>query len=249
MPRLPPVLAALIWLLLGGTSYGVADDQPAPASRKPAAVTTGQPSKSVEQVAASVRPAVVVIMVSGRDGRRQGLGTGFVIRADGLIATNLHVIDTGRPIVVQLANGQRHEVMTIEASDRVLDLALIRIRAANLPSLVLGDSEQLKAGQTVVAVGTPHGLEGSVVAGVVSSQRQIEGRPMIQLAIPLEPGNSGGPVVDLDGRVQGVLTMKSLVTPNLGFAVAVSALKALLQKPHPIAMSQWLTIGALDPAE
>ena len=70
---------------------------------------------------------------------------------------------------------------------------------------------------------------------------------MIQLAIPIERGNSGGPVVDLEGKVVGILTLKSLVTENLGFAVAINSLKPLLEKPNPIAMGKWLTIGALDP--
>ena len=72
---------------------------------------------------------------------------------------------------------------------------------------------------------------------------------MIQLAIPLEPGNSGGPLLDLFGRVQGLLTLKSAVTENLGFAMPINALKPLVKKPNPIPMAKWLTIGALDPDE
>ena len=71
---------------------------------------------------------------------------------------------------------------------------------------------------------------------------------MIQVAIPIETGNSGGPLVDLDGRVHGILTMKSVVTPNLGFAATVNSLKPLLAKPNSVPMSRWMTIGALDPA-
>ncbi|HEX3726475.1 MAG TPA: transglutaminase family protein, partial [Pirellulales bacterium] len=95
----------------------------------------------------------------------------------------------------------------------------------------------------------PQGLKNSVVAGLISAVREVEGRPMIQLAIPIEPGNSGGPLVDVEGRVQGILTMKSLVTPNLGFAVAVNLLKPLAARPNPIPMTRWLTIGALDPRQ
>jgi regulator of sirC expression with transglutaminase-like and TPR domain len=88
-----------------------------------------------------------------------------------------------------------------------------------------------------------------VVAGVVSGTREIDGREMIQLAIPIEPGNSGGPLLDLEGRVQGILTMKSAVTDNLGFAMPVNALKPLIEKPNLTPISRWLTIGALDPHE
>ena len=126
---------------------------------------------------------------------------------------------------------------------------MIRIDAKGLTPLKLGDSTTMKDGQAVVAVGNPHGLKRSVVTGVLSSRREVEGRPMLQLAMPVEPGNSGGPVLDMDGRVVGVVSSKSLVTPNLGFAVAVESLKPLLEKPHPVPMSAWLTIGALDPED
>src|SRR5579885_2319892 len=207
------------------------------------------PARTVEEVAAAARKTVVVVTVTGRDAKRKGLGTGFVLSADGLIATNFHVIDEGRPIAVELADGKRHDVTAVVAADRNLDLAVLRIDAKGLTPLELGDSDKLKDGQPVVAVGNPLGLRHSVVSGVVSGRREIDGRPMIQVAIPLERGNSGGPLLDLQGRVQGVLTIKSLVTANLGFAVPANALKPLLAKPHPIPMSRWLTIGALDPDE
>src|SRR5262249_50930416 len=83
--------------------------------------------KTVEQIAESARKSVVVITTTGRDGKKAGVGTGFVLSSDGLVATNLHVIDQGRPIAVELADGTRHEVTTIHASDRQLDLAIIRV--------------------------------------------------------------------------------------------------------------------------
>jgi regulator of sirC expression with transglutaminase-like and TPR domain len=205
--------------------------------------------RTVEQLAEQARPSVVVVTVRGRDGRREGLGTGFVVSADGLIATNQHVIGEGRAVSVELSDGSKHEVTTIYAVDRASDLAVLRIDAKGLKPLELGDTDALKDGQAVVAVGNPQGLKHSVVAGVVSARREIDGRPMIQVAIPIEPGNSGGPLLDMRGRVHGVLTIKSLVTENLGFAVPVGALKPLLAKPNSVPMSAWLTIGALDPEE
>jgi regulator of sirC expression with transglutaminase-like and TPR domain len=201
---------------------------------------------NVEELAKKVRPSVVVITVRGRDGKREGLGTGFVVSADGLIATNRHVIGEGRRITVETADGKRHAVTAVHASDRRLDLAVLRIDAKGLTPLELGDSKTLKDGQAVVAMGNPQGLRHSVVSGVVSGQREIDGRPMIQLAIPIEPGNSGGPLLDARGRVYGLLTIKSLVTENLGFAVAINSLKPLLKKPNPVPISAWLTIGTLD---
>src|SRR5262245_51557688 len=205
--------------------------------------------KTVEQIADSARKSVVVITTTGRDGKKAGVGTGFILSADGLIATNLHVIDEGRPIAVELTDGTRHEVSTVHATDRQLDLAIIRIKADGLTPLELGDSDRLKDGQAIVALGNPLGFKNSIVSGVLSARREFEGKPMLQVAMPVEAGNSGGPILDMQGRVQGIVSIKSLVTNNLAFAVPVNALKPLLKKPNPILMARWLTIGALDAEE
>jgi serine protease Do len=218
-------------------------------AEEPPASAKDDKAPSVEELAKKVRPSIVVIRVGGRAGRQEGLGTGFVVSADGLIATNRHVLGEGRPLRVETADGKSHDVKTIHAADRKLDLAILRIDATGLKPLELGDSTTLKEGRAVMAVGNPHGLRQSVVSGVVSAVRTIDDRPMIQLAIPIEPGNSGSPLLDMQGRVHGILTIKSLVTPNLGFAVAINALKPLLKKPNPVPMSAWLTIGALDREE
>lgn len=223
-------------------------DKPADAPATTTAETMPL-DKTVEQLAETARKSVVVITVSGRDGKQQGIGSGFIISADGLIATNAHVIGEGRPISVQFHDGRQAAVTSVHATQRAADLAIIKVDVNNLPILELGDAATLKQGQAVVAIGNPHGLKHSIVSGVVSGTREIDGRSMIQLAMPIEPGNSGGPLLDLQGRVRGVITMKSLVTNNLGFAVMVNALKPLIEKPNPISMDRWMTIGALDPKE
>jgi serine protease Do len=232
-----PIRLFLAALLLGGVGP-LFSASPAAAADKTAA-----------ELAAELKPAVVVITMQGRDGGQQGIGTGFVVDAGGLIATNLHVIGEARPLRVQTAAGKDLPVTAIHAYDRALDLALLRVDARDLPALELADSSQVKAGQPVVAIGNPHGLKHSIVQGIVSGQREIERRPMLQVAIPVEPGNSGGPVVDLEGRVVGIMTMKAQLTENLGFAVESNALKPLLARPNTIPIDRWLKIGALDPAE
>lgn len=221
--------------------------EPGAGTAEPVAVATEPPT--VEKLVERVRKSVVVITSGGRDGREQGIGTGFVVRADGWIATNFHVIGEGRPIWARLDDGRQFEVNAIQASDRALDLAILSIDAKDLVPLELGDSRTLKQGQAVVGIGNPLGLEHTVVTGVLSGARELENRRMLQLAIPIEPGNSGGPLIDLAGRAHGILTLKSAVTANLGFAVPIESLQPLLDKPNPIPMAQWLTIGALDPAE
>ena len=205
--------------------------------------------KSVQELAAIAKKSVVVVSFTGRDGQRQGLGAGFILTEDGLIATNLHVIGEARPIRVELHDGRKFDVTAVYATERSQDLAVLKIDARDLPVLPLGNSDELQEGQAVVAIGNPLGLERSVVSGVLSGRRDIEGRSMLQIALPIEQGNSGGPLLDMQGRVHGLLTLKSLRTENLGFAIAVNALKPLIEKPNPIPMSRWLTIGAMDPDE
>ena len=203
------------------------------------------------QLAARARPSIVVITVPDRDGKEKHLGTGFIISDDGLIATNLHVVGLGRRITVRTSDERALNVTAVHASDRNLDLALLRVdtKGEKLTSLELGDSDQFKDGARAVVMGNPLGLKHSVVGGVVSGRREINGRDMLQLAMPIEPGNSGGPVLDMHGRVQGVVTLKSAVQANLGFAVAINILKPLIQRPNPVPIERWLTIGRIDPEQ
>jgi serine protease Do len=216
---------------------------------KPVEVAEAEMEPTVAALAERVRQSVVVVSFSGRDGKQQGLGTGFVVSADGLIATNLHVIGEARPIDVQFADGRTFPVTAVHATEKSMDLAVLRIDAKDLPVLQLGDSDTLKQGEQVIAIGNPLGFRHSVVSGVVSEKRELDGKPMIQVAIPIERGNSGGPLLDMQGRVHGIVTLKSQVTQNLGFAVVVNALKPLLEKPNPIPMSRWTTIGTIDERE
>src|SRR5262245_7734248 len=205
-------------------------------------------AKSSEELAEQVRPSLCVVTTRGREAKREGLGTGFVV-GEGLIATNAHVIGQGRPIAVEFPDGTRLDVVAVHAHDHKRDLAILRVKPKDLPALALGDSDKLKTGQAIVAFGNPKGLTYSVVSGVVSGVRDIDGRKMIQLALPVEPGNSGGPVVDAEGRVQGIVTLKGFLTDNLAFATTVNDLKPLLAKPNPVPMDAWVTIGALDTDE
>jgi serine protease Do len=126
------------------------------------------------------------------------------------------------------------------------DLALLKINAKGLKPLLLGDSSKVRQGDPVVAMGAPEGLGFSIVQGVLSATRDIDGQEMLQVAVPIEKGNSGGPLLDMQGHVLGLLTLKSLKTDNLGFAMPVNELKKLIETPNPVPMSRWLTIGVLN---
>jgi serine protease Do len=202
---------------------------------------------SVAEVAELTRPSLVKITQAGREGE-YGVGSGFVVSEDGLIVTNRHVIGEARRLKVEGSDGRVHEVTEVFAHDTKLDLAVLRVATQGLKPLKLGDSDAAKQGEPIVAMGNPEGLAYSVVEGIISEpRRDVEGQPMIQVAIPIERGNSGGPLMDREGRVLGVLTLKSARTENLGFAMPTVALRKLLEKPNPIPMERWLTIGVLNP--
>lgn len=238
----------------------VAPVAPSDPSSGQAARPTDTKQRNVAALTRDLRDTIVTITQQGRSGGVHGTGTGFIVDAkQGLIATNLHVIGEGRPISVELSDGSEHDVIAVHAWDRKLDLAVIQIDAQDLKlrAIALADSDKLEQGQPIVAFGNPRGLKFSVVQGVASAMRdhmddasggRVEfGFPMIQLAIPIEMGNSGGPVIDMQGKVHGIVTIKWLMTENLGFAVPVNTLKPLLDSPNPTPMNRWMTIGALDP--
>ncbi len=215
----------------------------------------------VTDLTGRVKPALVTVRQIGRDGGQRGTGSGFVISKDGLVVTNLHVIGEGRPIEVEFMDGTRRPVVEVHASDRHYDLAVLRLAPPEkeLVSLSLGDSGAIQQGDLVLGFGAPQGLSFSVVPGAISAIRKLEpgfageGQtpefPMLQLAMPIEQGNSGGPVVNLKGEVLGIVTLRHRVTENLGFAVPSNDLRTLLDKPNPVPMARWSTIGTLDPRQ
>jgi S1-C subfamily serine protease len=186
-------------------------------------------SNAVIAVVEAVGPAVVSISV-GLETRRKnferlGAGSGFVITPDGYIVTNSHVVTPSRKVEVVLIDG-RSLPAELMGKDDSTDLALLHVHASGLPFVELGDSSKLRVGQLVIAMGNPFGFQSTVSTGVVSalgrSLRSQQGRlieNVIQHTAPLNPGNSGGPLLDTRGRVVGINTAIIAMAQGIGFSV------------------------------
>jgi len=135
----------------------------------------------------------------------RGLGSGFIISADGYVMTNHHVVDGSEQITVTLADKREYSAKLI-GSDQRTDVALLKIEAAGLPATRIGDPNKLRVGEWVIAIGSPFGLESTVTAGIVSAKARETGEflPFIQTDVAVNPGNSGGPLINMRGEVVGI---------------------------------------------
>lgn len=225
-------IACLLLLLplvgcAGHPAPKAADAQTAPRALTPA------------EIAARGLPSVVTMRTS------RSLGTGFVVRADGWIATNLHVIADGPQVKVTLRDGREFEVIEVLAASTVHDLALVRIEAQGLPTLVLGDSDAMRPGDPVVAIGNPLGLEDTVSSGLLSARRKTKGDfEVLQVSAPIAHGSSGGPLFNDRGEVVGISMAIASGEQGVGFGVPTRYLTPMIAQPEPMPFSLFATIIA-----
>lgn len=182
---------------------------------------------------------------------QRSLGSGFIINQEGYILTNNHVIEGADEIQVQLTDKRKFDAKVI-GSDPKTDIAVIKISAKDLPSVVLGDSDQLKVGDWVMAVGNPFGLDHTVTAGIVSAKGRVIGAgpydDFIQTDASINPGNSGGPLFNLKGDVVGVNSAIVASGQGIGFAIPINMAKDLV--PQLIKSGKvtraWLGVGVQE---
>ncbi|XP_005239559.2 serine protease HTRA2, mitochondrial [Falco peregrinus] len=209
---------------------------PAPPTASPRAAFN-----FIADVVEKTAPALVYVEIVGRhpfSGRDVPIsnGSGFLVSPDGLIVTNAHVVANRRCVRVKLASGEQYDAV-VQDVDQVADIATIKIKPKHpLPTLPLGRSSEVRQGEFVVAMGSPFALQNTITSGIVSSA-QRGGRELglttsdmeyIQTDAAIDFGNSGGPLVNLDGEVIGVNTMK--VTSGISFAIPSDRLRKFLQK-------------------
>jgi putative serine protease PepD len=227
---------------------GTPVSQGSQASTRPAPVA---PDGSIEAVADIVLPSVVQINVAGQQG--SGSGSGIILDEDGLILTNNHVVEVAEgdgDIVVSFNDGTTAPAEVL-GTDPLTDTAVIRAQGvSDLTPIEMGDSDALRVGQQVVAVGSPFGLDSTVTSGIVSAldrpvnvgspddQGNSTTYPAIQTDAAINPGNSGGPLVDLDGRLVGInSSIRSAATGTgqagsigLGFAIPIGEVMAIVEQ-------------------
>jgi serine protease Do len=197
----------------------------------PSALAAGN---TVVDLVSKLHPSVVRIDVTGSG--FQASGSGFIVNSGGYIFTNQHVIDSATSITVTVMNGQSYPA-TVTASDSNVDVAIIKINASNLPTVTLGTMSDIVVGEDAVAAGFPLGLDlpgpASFTRGIVSAVRTFQGTQYVQTDVTINPGSSGGCLVNLDGKVIGVTSAavlpRGLDAEGVGLAIPVNVVQSYVQ--------------------
>ena len=193
--------------------------------------------------------------VPQREFKQKSLGSGFIISSDGYIFTNNHVVEKADKILVKLSTGKEYEAKVI-GKDVKTDIALIKIKPSeSLPVAETGDSDKVRVGEWVLAIGNPFGLEQTVTAGIVSAKGRVIGAGpydnFIQTDASINPGNSGGPLFNMEGKVIGINTAIVAQGQGIGFAIPIGMAKTILPdlKARGKVTRGWLGVSVQDITE
>ena len=198
-----------------------------------AAPLAGQDLPTTREIAATARPAVVSVR-GLEDGEVLTSGTGFVVRADGVIVSGLHVVRGADALEVEMSSGETYDKVYVLAHDERRDLILLQIPAVGLDVIAIGDDRALEVGDPVYVMGNPLGLNWTFTDGLLSAKRTENGVSYLQISAPISAGSSGGPVLDRRGEAVGVATLTFEEGQNLNLAVpARHAVGMLALGPEP----------------
>ncbi len=189
------------------------------------------PREDIPTIAKAAKGAIVTIVMANND-KPIARGTGFLVRSDGAIMTNYHVIATGNVAVVKFADGTVLPVDGVLATDKFHDLAVLKIHGKTFPTLTLGNSDQIQVGEEVVAIGNPLGLELTVSNGILSGIRsdEKEDGKLLQITAPISRGSSGGPLFNMSGEVVGINALILEGGESLNFAIPINDAQRLLSE-------------------
>lgn len=201
-------------------------------------------SQSVQEIARVGLSSTVTVIAYGHPSGDYSTGSGFLV-APNLVLTNHHVIEGQTSMSVFLVGSSReHLVEAVVLRDAELDLALLAVNQPLGPVLELREGNRPEIGETVYAIGSPLGLEGTFTQGIVSSYRPFSDMTLMQITAPISPGSSGGPVLDSNGRVAGVVVATMSEGQNLNFAIPVALARAFLaRQPAPVSGQRVSTDG------
>jgi S1-C subfamily serine protease len=198
---------------------------PAAAQQPRAALAAVTP----RQIAADAHAALLMVHAMSADGDTLGIGSGFVVSADGMFVTNYHVIEEAERLSVSLLDGGKYDQVQLVAADPASDLALMKIPGVtSLRPLRMGSDLRMEVGDKVYVMGNPLGMGGTFSDGMVSGLRPLEGVQMLQISAPISPGSSGGPVMNERGEVIGVATIMVMGGQNLNMAVPARYLSPMM---------------------
>jgi S1-C subfamily serine protease len=229
------VIGVLSLLILAPVSIK-GSTAPTPNPKQTALTNTDENTAEIKVIASTVK-SVVLISTFDDDGNSLKEGSGFIVSTDGRILTNYHVIAGAHSALVKLSDGSYFPVDGVVAFSETTDLALLKVSGTNLPTLKIENKDNVIVGERVIAVGSPLGLQNTVSDGIVSAVRDEDGTKWIQTTAPISPGNSGGPLLNLDGKVVGVITARIVGGENLNLAIPIVISRPLLSATaKPIAL-------------
>jgi len=183
--------------------------------------------------------AVVTITTYSAAEDAIGLGSGFIVDPSGVIVTCYHVINEAYPAVIKLINGASFQEISVLGCDSARDVAVIKVKGRNLPTVKLARSDDIEVGERVVAIGNPRGLENTISDGLLSGVREMGGYNLLQISAPISPGSSGGPVFNSSGRVVGIASATLKESQNLNFCVPIRYARPLLACTSSVSLEEF----------